>query len=151
MNPEILDYIRANWARYTREALTKQLVDAGHDRAAVDEAWLAVVAEAEAAAGPNPWPRFKRVFLLSGLVGLAAVFITWSTSGGMYANSGYPALATGVLLVFLLVPLAVGAAIVAIARNRVSPSVLFGMAIWVPLVLVGLSAGACVAIGIQAG
>ena len=149
MNHEILEYIRANRARYNREAIIAQLVAAGHEQGTVDEAWAAVSAEVEAAAGPNPWPRFKRAFLLTGLVGLAAVFVSWSLSNGMYANSGYPALATGVLLVFLLVPLVVGAAIVGVARRRVSQSVLFGLALWVPLILVGASAGACVAIGLN--
>ena len=36
---EIDDYLRANRDAYTREALTKRLVDAGHDPAAVQEAW----------------------------------------------------------------------------------------------------------------
>ena len=148
MNPEILDYVRANRARYNREAITAQLIAAGHEQGSIDEAWATVSAEVEAAAGPNPWPRFRRAFLLTGLVGLAAVIVSWSLSNGIFVNSGTSVLAAGVLLVFLLVPLAVGAAIVGIARRRVSPSVLFGLALWVPLVLVGVSAGACVAIGL---
>ena len=156
MNPEILDYIRANRARYYREAITAQLIAAGHEQGAVDEAWAAVSAEVEAAAGPNPWPRFRRAFLLTGLVGLAAAFVTWSLSDGRYAGSPYlgpddiRAMAVIVLLVFLLVAWLIGALIVGIARRRVSPSVLFGLAIWVPVVLVGISAGACVAIGFSA-
>ena len=149
MNPEILDYIRANRARYYREAITAQLIAAGHEQGAVDEAWAAVSAEVEAAAGPNPWPRFRRAFLLTGLVGLAAAFVTWSLAYGTYVNAGYGVVATGVLLVFLVVPLVVGAAIVAVALRRASPSVLFGLALWVPIVLVGVSAGACVALGLS--
>jgi hypothetical protein len=36
---EIDDYLRANRDRFTRQALTKTLVDAGHDPAAVEAAW----------------------------------------------------------------------------------------------------------------
>ena len=96
MNPEILEYIRANRARYYREAITAQLIAAGHEQGAVDEAWAAVSAEVEAAAGPNPWPRFRRAFLLTGLVGLAAAFVTWSLAYGTYVNAGYGVVATGV-------------------------------------------------------
>jgi hypothetical protein len=39
MADPIEDYIRANRAGHPREALTEQLVAAGHDRAAVEAAW----------------------------------------------------------------------------------------------------------------
>ena len=39
---ELDDYLRANRDRFTREALTKTLVDAGHDPAAVEAAWTRV-------------------------------------------------------------------------------------------------------------
>jgi hypothetical protein len=150
MNPEILDYIRANWTRYTREALTKQLVDAGHDRAAVDEAWQAVVAEAEAAAGPNPWPRFWRAFGLTALVGAVLIVVGWSQVSFFGSTGGIILAALLVYGVALLVPFIVGAAIVGFSRPRVSATTLAGMALWVPIILVGLSAGTCIAIGINA-
>ena len=88
MNPEILEYIRANRARYNREAIIAQLVAAGHELGTVDDAWAAVSAEVEAAAGPNPWPRFQRASLVTGLVGLAAVVVSWSLVNGTYVNDG---------------------------------------------------------------
>jgi hypothetical protein len=39
MSDPIEDYIRANRDHYPREALTEQMVAAGHDRAAIDAAW----------------------------------------------------------------------------------------------------------------
>jgi FtsH-binding integral membrane protein len=36
---EIVDYIRTNRKRYTREAISEQLLKAGHDRQAVADAW----------------------------------------------------------------------------------------------------------------
>jgi len=39
---ELDDYLRANRDRFTREALTKTLVDAGHDPAAIEAAWSRV-------------------------------------------------------------------------------------------------------------
>ena len=70
--------------------------------------------------------------------------MSWSLAKGAYG-----VVAAGVLLVFLVVPLVVGAAIVAVALRRASPSVLFGLALWVPIVLVGVSAGACVALSLS--
>ena len=35
----IRDFIEANWGRYTREAITQQLVAAGYDKALIDKAW----------------------------------------------------------------------------------------------------------------
>jgi hypothetical protein len=145
---QIDEYIRANRDRYNRATITNQLIAVGHDAAAIDQAWTASDAEVAAARGPNPWPRYWGTFLLSGLVGVVAVFLIWSGMGGFYSGSGYPNLAAIVFLVFLVVPLLVGAGIVALARRRVSPATLTAMAIWVPLVLVGLSAGSCIAIGV---
>jgi hypothetical protein len=39
VNDPIRSYIRANREKYTEEAIRDQLLAAGHDRAAIDEAW----------------------------------------------------------------------------------------------------------------
>jgi hypothetical protein len=39
VNDPIRSYIRANREKYTEEAVRDQLLAAGHDRAAIDEAW----------------------------------------------------------------------------------------------------------------
>ena len=42
MNPEILRYIRSNRDTYTREAITRQLIAAGHDPAEIERAWESI-------------------------------------------------------------------------------------------------------------
>jgi hypothetical protein len=39
MTDEIVDYIRKNRATYTKEAISKKLLEAGHDQAAIDAAF----------------------------------------------------------------------------------------------------------------
>lgn len=51
MNQQLLDYLRENRTRYTREALRRTLIDAGYVPAEVDEAFAAL--EAEEAGGPS--------------------------------------------------------------------------------------------------
>lgn len=71
----IRDFIAANRDRYTREAITDQLVAAGHDRALIDQAWEAqtpAVAPAERATDP----RMVAYVLLVYAVGLVALLWT---------------------------------------------------------------------------
>ena len=42
MDPRIADFIRDNRRRYTREAIRQQLIQAGHDPAAIDATWAAL-------------------------------------------------------------------------------------------------------------
>ncbi len=42
MNPEILRYITANRDTYTREAITRQLIERGHDPAEIERAWESI-------------------------------------------------------------------------------------------------------------
>jgi hypothetical protein len=51
-NPDILDYIRANRGTYTREAIERELRDAGHSQEAIDAAWRALPVEGTAAPLP---------------------------------------------------------------------------------------------------
>lgn len=39
---EVDDYLRANRGAYTREALTRRLLEHGHDPAAIDAAWVRI-------------------------------------------------------------------------------------------------------------
>jgi hypothetical protein len=45
VDKSVADYIRANRDKYTREAIRDQLLAAGHDQSAIDEAWRAIEAE----------------------------------------------------------------------------------------------------------
>jgi len=146
-DPQIDEYIRANRDRYTRAAITQQLTDAGHDTAAVDAGWTASDAEVEATRGPNPWPRFWRAFWLTALVGAVLIVVVWFALYQGSNHGGYTILAGVFFGMTLLVPMLVGAAVVGFSRRRVSTTTLAAMALWVPIVLVGLSAGTCIAIG----
>jgi hypothetical protein len=58
---ELDDYLRANRDAYTRDALTQRLIDAGHDPAAVEEAWSRIgagpISQWTASEGPVEAPR----------------------------------------------------------------------------------------------
>lgn len=58
---ELDDYLRANRDAYTRDALTQRLVDAGHDPAAIEEAWSRIgagpISQWTASEGPVEAPR----------------------------------------------------------------------------------------------
>ncbi len=47
MNPEILRYITANRDTYTREAITRQLIERGHDPAEIERAWESIEPRSE--------------------------------------------------------------------------------------------------------
>ena len=74
MDPRIEEYIRANRRRYTREAITKQLEEAGHERAAIDATWAALEArDPDDVAGEGFWGRFLLILLGINLAVLALV------------------------------------------------------------------------------
>jgi hypothetical protein len=58
---EIDDYLRANRDAFTREALTRRLVESGHDAAEVDAAWARIergpISHAEAGEAPVEAPK----------------------------------------------------------------------------------------------
>jgi hypothetical protein len=71
----IRDFIAANRDRYTREAITDQLVAAGHDRALIDEAWEAHTPDvAPTERATDPW--MVAYVLLAYAAGLVAVLWT---------------------------------------------------------------------------
>lgn len=85
-DPSAIDeYIEQNKATYTREAIRENLVTAGHDPAAIDEAWERLGAS-NAAPKPTGWRPGWREFLLlviGGAIGAAAVW-----SGQPYGAGG---------------------------------------------------------------
>src|SRR5688500_1288927 len=81
MDPRIADFIRANRETYTRQAMREQLINAGHDPAAIDATLAAREApDPDAVVGERFWGRFwlfliglnvavfLLVFLLTGMV-----------------------------------------------------------------------------------
>lgn len=91
MDEQIAKYIREHRGRYTREAVTKQLLAAGHDARAIDETWTAVNA-ADFPRPANVFPRARYTPLVAGLVALGAIpaFLASSSVsyvGGLWAVS----------------------------------------------------------------
>jgi hypothetical protein len=68
---ELDEYLRANRDSFTREALTRRLIDEGHDPAEVEAAWARVKVGDGAAATPIEGPPRRPgigTFLLMGAV-----------------------------------------------------------------------------------
>jgi hypothetical protein len=57
MNPDLIQYIRQNRDIYTREAIDRQLLNAGYNPADVEAAWNAVEAESPLQPGAEGIPR----------------------------------------------------------------------------------------------
>ncbi|MGH2462655.1 MAG: hypothetical protein ACRDFZ_03390 [Candidatus Limnocylindria bacterium] len=74
---DLIEYINANRARYTREAIADQLMAAGHDRETVAKAWEASDAAMQLAAESAPArPRYGWLTLgliVAGVVGILVV------------------------------------------------------------------------------
>ena len=86
MNPEILRYITANRDTYTREAITRQLIDAGHDPTEIEQAWELIEPRSE---GRLPRDRtFWRYFTLGvvALYGLTFVVYALGLDAEMFSS-----------------------------------------------------------------
>ena len=94
---DLIVYINANRVRYTREAISDQLVAAGHDRKLIAEAWAASDAAAQAAAVAEAnRPRYGWFTL--GLIVVGAIVV--AIAGG---ESGYGGLVAVVYVVGALI------------------------------------------------
>ena len=145
MDPRIADYIRANRKQYTREAITKQLLEAGHDPAEVERTWAALdTRDPDAVAGEGFWPRFALIVVGINLgvllvVGLLSGALQFVASGGfiMLAILGI-ALAIGGLMAWGIV------AATGPARMGRTTALIIGIVI--PLVFALLIGGTCYAL-----
>jgi hypothetical protein len=93
------EYLRANRDAFTREALTRRLVEAGHDPAAVEASW-ARIQEEESGAGPRAAGPPRRPGIGTFLLILAVVvgygYVTFLGFGGIGFMAYYgPTPATG--------------------------------------------------------
>jgi hypothetical protein len=163
-NPEILGYIRANRGTYTREAIDRELREAGHSQEAIDAAWQAFPAEGAAAPTTPPAQRpfatiqfwvllvvvagvaviilpILSVFVLTGLVSLA----NSSSGSDAFLDSGVGAIVL-LLAPFLLGYLAMGfGGWLLLRRDRAAAYGVFSGLV-VAFVLSVIVAGACVAL-----
>ena len=172
MNQQLLDYLRENRSRYTREALRRTLVDAGYVPAEVDEAFAAL--EAEEAGGPSAptgttpvtpatpatppgtgWqettPRREKEAVSTSprfwLVFLGFVLAVYGLGGFLVAALGQSGALAGILVLGALIGGAVGWAM---KREEDRPlamglgcGVLFSIGL--PFIAVGVLFGLCVA------
>lgn len=161
--PEVLDYIRANRATYTRAAIERELREAGHSQEAIDAAWRAFPPETDAPASP-PQRAFATVqfWVLLVIVTLIALFalpflsllvltgilsLAYSSTSG--ASDIFDSGVAAILL--LLAPFLVGYLLIGLGgwwllrRDRVAAYGVFGGLV-VAFVLSVIVAGTCVAI-----
>jgi hypothetical protein len=144
MDPRIADYIRANRARYTRDAIRRQLLAAGHDPAEIDRTWAILdTPDADDVAGEGFWRRFA-VILIGVNIG---IFLVIGLLTGMLSNVG----ASAVLLVIFAVVLAIGALIawgvVALTGPaKMSPTTATVIGSAIPLFFALLVGGSCYAL-----
>ncbi|MDP9350419.1 MAG: hypothetical protein M3P51_02595 [Chloroflexota bacterium] len=136
MRPEITRYIQENRATYTREAITRNLLEAGHDPEEIEQAWRSLDAPAMTRPSREFWRGFfAYVALLYGLT-----FLVYSQSLLQFAGL----VVTAILFVLLLL-----SAILSIRATRASSAVARGatsgllVAILVPFVFLVIIAGLC--------
>jgi len=108
-----IEYISANRDRYTREAITEQLVKAGHDPGSIKDAWARSDAAVESAAYPAGRPRYGLVALVLLALGGLVTFVIWSD---LYAAGGF--IATLSYVITGLVTMGIGIALTRAASGR---------------------------------
>lgn len=145
MDPRIADYIRENRRRYTREALTRQLMSAGHDPGEIERTWAALdTPDADDVSGEGFWGRFALI-----LVGInVGVFLLVGLMTGMLQSAAGGGIA---LLVILGVALVIGALIAwglvaATGPTRLSRTTALVIGAAIPALFALLIGGACYAL-----
>jgi hypothetical protein len=145
MDPRIADYIRANRKKFTRQAITDQLVAAGHDRAEVERTWAALEApDPDAVAGEGFWGRFALI-----VIGInVAVLVVIGLLTGALQNAAAGGL---IFLVIFAIILGIGALIswgivAATGPSKLSPTTALVIGIAIPLVVALLLGGSCFAL-----
>lgn len=131
MDQGIADYIRTNRDKYTRGAIRDQLLAAGHDQAAIDEAWEAVEADA-----PGNPPEPSRA-------GIVIYVLVWYVLGALITLP----IALGAGLVWFIVLYLVVGGVVAYLVTRIQVAGA-GWLLAVPLVPIAfalIAFGTCVA------
>ena len=152
MDPRIGDFISKNRKKYTREAISQQLIEAGHDPADIDATWAALDTpdpDEAALAGEGFWSRFflfliglnVAVFLL--VLFLTPLFEQLTAGGGVVVGVFAVALGIGALISWGIVA-AVGPA----KLGRTTAVVIGGI---IPLVFALLIGGSCFALASAIG
>jgi hypothetical protein len=143
MDPRIVDYIRDNRRRYTREAIFQQLIDAGYTPEAIQATWAALeTPDPDATVGEGFWSRFW-VYLIGAnvVVFLGVVLLT-----GMHGSGGGP-----ILAVILGIALAIGgliawAIVAATGPAKMGRGTALAVGTIIPLAFALLIGGSCYAL-----
>jgi hypothetical protein len=140
MDEGLLGYIRANRDRYTREAITSQLVAAGHDRASIDAAWeqVATARPAGGSEGRNLGNYVWAIYWLGAGIIAAITVISMLGSGG---GPGFIGFGIGWLVAYLFLAYWPARAF---ARARpMGAGGMLAVVVGVPLVVVLIGGGIC--------
>ena len=141
MDPRIADFIRDNRRRYTREAITQQLLEAGYAQEAIDATWTVLdTPDPDDEVGQGFWGRFW-IYLIGINV---AAFLLVGLMTRMIPNAVF-------LAVILGIALAIGAFITLgvvslIHPERLGRGAAMTIGAVVPLLFAFLIAGACYAL-----
>ena len=147
MNEELVTYIRDHRTTYTREALTAELVSAGHAAADIEAAWAQMESEDAAAAskGPTGWVVADERPYVRGagaLLALVVVVLGYLGSVAWFAVSRVSSSGIVVLL-YSVAMLVAGVFVVRRISRASSAGVVFGSFLLAIALYVGL-AGACI-------
>jgi hypothetical protein len=140
MDPRIADYIRSNRGRYTREAISQQLEEAGYDGAAIEATWEQLAAEGSSSVGEGKnlsmyvWILY---WLGAGIIAAITVLATVGSGGG----PGFTGFGFGWLIAYLLLTY-LPARVVARARPS-STAGMLAVIVGVPLIVVLIGGGIC--------
>ena len=162
--PEIIDYIRANRGTYTREAIERELREAGHSQEAIDAAWRAFPAEGTAAPTTPPAQRpvatvqfWALLVVVAGVAVIILPILSVLTLTGVislaYSSSGTSSFLDSGIAAFLLIvaPFLLGYLAMGfggwwlLRRDRAAAYGVFSGLV-VAFVLSVIVAGACVAL-----
>ena len=143
MDARIADYIREHRSKYTREAITQQLIDAGHDRESIEATWTALeTPDPDDTAGEGFWGRW---FLILIGINVAVVLLVGLATGSLFVSERLGLL--GILAVALAIGALISWGIVAAtgpAKMGRTTAMVIGIAI--PLVVALLLGGTCYAL-----
>lgn len=155
------EYLRANRDAYTRDALTRRLVEGGHDPAAVDAAWARIDAadgETRRPGQPAGRPGLGTFLLIGGaVVGygyVAALGVFGILFMAYYGSSGsrpVPTILIAVYVIAMVVGLAYAVRRLYRAPSRTAGGWAFGPAIAISVVVLAGINGACIAGVLAAG
>jgi Flp pilus assembly protein TadB len=136
MDPRIADFIREHRTRLTREVITRQLEDAGHDREDIDLTWDRLAAEEpiDAAGADRSLGWYVWVLYLLGAVVIVVVSVVMQ----LVIILGFGWIVFYLLLAFIPAW--------SLARRRpASWSSLLGVVLLAPLIFVLIGGGICLA------